>query len=63
MKTVGSRKNVPTSPAHAVQRAERIIAEANRLAPHPKARGFVVKAKTWSDYTAWKQSQKNPRFL
>jgi len=61
MKTVGSQHRFPTTPAQAVRRAERIIAEANRLAPHPKPRGFVVKAKTWDDYTAWRLSQTNPR--
>lgn len=61
MKAVGSRERVPSSPADSVRRAERIIAEANRLAPHPKPRGFVVKAKTWHDYAAWRLAQTNPR--
>lgn len=61
MKTVGSRHHLPTSPAQALRRAERIIAEANRLAPDPKPRGFVVKAKTWEDYAAWRLAQTNPR--
>ena len=61
MKIVGSRNRIPSSPADSVHRAMRIIDEANRLAPHPKPRGFVVKAKTWHDYTAWKLAQSNPR--
>lgn len=61
MKTVGFRDRFPNSPADSVRRAERIIAEANRLAPHPKPRGFVFKAKTWHDYAAWRLAQTNPR--
>lgn len=61
MKIVGSRDRHPASPAQAVRRAERIIAEANRLAPNPKPRGFVVKAKTWHEYAAWRLAQTNPR--
>jgi len=61
MKIVGSRHHLPASPAQAVRRAERIIAEANRLAPGPKPRGFVFKAKTWEAYAAWRLAQTNPR--
>jgi hypothetical protein len=61
MKIVGSRLHLPVSPAQAVRRAERIIDEANRLAPHPKPRGFVMKAKTWQEYAAWRLAQTNPR--
>jgi hypothetical protein len=61
MKIVGSRDLFPSSPADSVRRAEWIIAEANRLAPHPKPRGFVVKSKTWHDYAAWRLAQTNPR--
>ena len=62
MKIVGSRHKEPESPAHSVRRAERIIAEANRLAPQSKPRGFVVKSKTWQEYAAWRRAQTNPRF-
>ncbi|MEI6491384.1 MAG: hypothetical protein WCO94_02465 [Verrucomicrobiota bacterium] len=61
MKIAGSRHHLPASPAEGLRRAERLIAEANRLAPHPKPRGFVMKAKTWQIYTAWKLAQTNPR--
>ena len=61
MKTVGSRHKGQESPAQFVRRAERIIAEADRLAPLSKPRGFVVKSKTWQDYTAWRRAQSNPR--
>jgi hypothetical protein len=61
MKIVGLRHRQPSSPVTDLRRAERIIAEANRLAPHPKPRGFVVKSKTWQEYAAWKLAQTNPR--
>jgi len=60
MKIVGKLRPV-ASPTEALQRAERIITEANLLAPHPRPRGFVFKARTWSDYEAWRKSQPNPR--
>jgi hypothetical protein len=62
MKIVGSRVTDAGSAAALVTRAARLIAAANQLAPTPKPRGFVVKCKTWQDYTAWKQAQTNPRF-
>lgn len=60
MKTVGKlRPNL--SPEESLQRAERLIAEANLLAPHPRPRGFVFKARSWEDYEAWRKAQSNPR--
>jgi len=61
VKIVGARDLIPASPADSVRRAGRIIAEASRLAPHPKPRGFVVKAKTWAEYAEWRRAQTNPR--
>jgi hypothetical protein len=53
MKTVGTR---PTSnnaaflmPAEAVARAQILQAEAERLNPYPRPRGFVFKARTWEE--------------
>jgi len=62
MKTVGSRSRTPASPTEAIRRAERIIAEAHRLAPMAKPRGFILKFKTHQDYEQWRASQTNPRF-
>ena len=38
-----------------------IIAEAFRVSPIKKPRGFVVKFKTRQDYENWRRDQKNPR--
>ncbi|TSA37106.1 MAG: hypothetical protein D4R65_01455 [Verrucomicrobiaceae bacterium] len=62
MKIVGSGRKGLDSPADYVRRAERIIAAANRMAPHPKPRGFVVKSRSWQEYTAWRLAQTDPRF-
>ncbi|HEY5707749.1 MAG TPA: hypothetical protein VIS96_19475 [Terrimicrobiaceae bacterium] len=60
MKIVGKRR-FPSSPEESLQRAERLMAEADLLAPHPRPRGFIFKAKTWADYEDWKRAQTNPR--
>jgi hypothetical protein len=60
MKVVGNRQTAK-SPEEALGRAWRLIREAGRLAPHPRPRGFVFKAKTWEDYDRWRASQPNPR--
>jgi len=44
-----------------LKRAERLIREAVRIAPHARPRGFVFKAKTWEDFERWRASQSNPR--
>ena len=41
--------------------AGKIIAEAFRVSPIKKPRGFVVKFKTRQDYENWRRDQKNPR--
>ncbi|MEI9896927.1 MAG: hypothetical protein WDN28_24480 [Chthoniobacter sp.] len=60
MKVVGTLKPV-IDPAEALRRAERLIREADRLAPHPRPRGFIFKAKTWDNYERWRRAQENPR--
>ncbi len=60
MKVVGKSKP-PRTPAESLRRAERLIAEAKALAPHPRPRGFIYKAPTWEAYAAWRSSQSNPR--
>jgi len=61
MKIVGSRSKFPASPTEAVRRAERLIAEAQRIAPMPKPRGFAIKFQTREDYEHWRNAQTNPR--
>jgi hypothetical protein len=61
MKTVGKQSRIPATPEEAVLRAGKIIAEAFRVSPIKKPRGFVVKFKTRQDYENWRRDQKNPR--
>jgi hypothetical protein len=61
MKTVGKQSRMPATPEEAVLRAGKIIAEAFRVSPIKKPRGFVVKFKTRQDYENWRRDQKNPR--
>jgi len=60
VKVVGNRGSAK-SPEEALRRAGRLIREADRLARHPRPRGFIFKAKTWEDYECWRRSQANPR--
>ncbi|HEY5812989.1 MAG TPA: hypothetical protein VIT23_10110 [Terrimicrobiaceae bacterium] len=60
MKVVGKRR-IPGSPEESLRRAERLMAEVDLLAAHPRPRGFVFKARTWADYEKWRQAQTNPR--
>jgi hypothetical protein len=62
MKIVGTRTAGPASAADAVNRANRLISEAFRIAPLKKPRGFVAKFKTWQDYEVWRKSHPHPRF-
>lgn len=62
MKIVGTRTAGPTTPAALVNRANRLITEAFRIAPLKKPRGFVAKFKTWQDYEDWRKSHPHPRF-
>ena len=61
MKIVGKQSRTPATPEEAVLRAGKIIAEAFRVSPIKKPRGFVVKFKTPQDYENWRRDQKNPR--
>jgi hypothetical protein len=61
MKIVGKQLRMPATPEEAVLRAGKIIAEAFRVSPIKKPRGFVVKFKTRQDYENWRRDQKNPR--
>jgi len=61
MKIVGKQSRMPATPEEAVLRAGKIIAEAFRVSPIKKPRGFVVKFKTRQDYENWRREQKNPR--
>ena len=61
MKIVGKQLRIPATPEDAVLRAGKIIAEAFRVSPIKKPRGFVVKFKTRQDYGNWRRDQKNPR--
>lgn len=48
-------------PAEYLRRAEKLIAEMDRLNPWPRPRGFVRGFRTHADYEAWKKQQPNPR--
>lgn len=61
MKIVGKQSRIPATPEEAVLRAGKIIAEAFRVSPIKKPKGFVVKFKTRQDYENWRRDQKNPR--
>ena len=61
MKIVCKQLRMPATPEEAVLRAGKIIAEAFRVSPIKKPRGFVVKFKTRQDYENWRRDQKNPR--
>ena len=63
MKIVGKRSRISATPEEAVRRAGKLIAEAFRVSPVKKPRGFVVKFKTRQDYENWRREQTNPRLL
>jgi hypothetical protein len=48
-------------PEAALRRAALLQAQADRLNPFPKPRGFVFKARTWDEYARWRRAQANPR--
>jgi hypothetical protein len=61
-KVVGCRRRqMPGSPGEYHRRALIVQAGVERLNPFRRPRGFVFKAKSWSEYEAWKQKQNNPR--
>ena len=62
MKTVGHRlRGQPVDPVSCFLRAARLRDRLDKLNPFPRPRGFVVKARTWEEYEAWRARQSNPR--
>jgi len=62
VKTIGNRHPIgPHNAAASHRRALILMRQMEKLNPNPKPRGFVFKARTWSDYETWRANQKNPR--
>jgi len=65
VKVVGTRRRTDLAaglaPETALRRAALLQAQAERLNPYPRPRGFVFKARTWEDYARWRLAQSNPR--
>ena len=65
VKIMGKRRRTDDtrgmSPEEALRRAAILQAQADRLNPFPRPRGFVLKARTWEEYERWRRAQMNPR--
>ncbi len=62
VKTIGKRNLAgPVDAAVSHRKALVLMRQLEKLNPHPKPRGFVFKAHSWSDYATWRAGQKNPR--
>ncbi len=62
VKTIGNRNRVVMPNARDSHRKALVLMlQLEKLNPNPKPRGFVFKARTWSDYETWRARQKNPR--
>ncbi|HRT05121.1 MAG TPA: hypothetical protein P5204_05430 [Kiritimatiellia bacterium] len=61
VRVVRERSPETGGPAEYLRRAETLMAEADRLNPWPRPRGFVQRFRTREDYEAWKKQQANPR--
>lgn len=65
VKIVGRRKTTldaaSLTPEEALRRADVLQAEADRLNPFPRPRGFVFKARTREEYDRWRANHPNPR--
>lgn len=65
VKIVGTRRRRDEAegiqPEEALRRAALLQAQADRLNPYPRPRGFVFRARTWEAYEAWRRVQTNPR--
>lgn len=61
MKVVGKRLP-PATPAESLKLAESLITEAEKLIGAVRRPPFVLKARTWEEYEAWKRRQANPRY-
>lgn len=62
MKVVGHRNAQDRTPAESLLAAERLIAEARRLARRPPRKSFVAKFRTRDDYERWKAENPDPRY-
>ena len=60
IKVVG-RRRPPATPEQAFVRAMILQRQLDLIHPFPRPRGFVFKAKSYAEYAAWRQAQKNPR--
>lgn len=61
-KVAGSRRRGPgNDPVERHRRAMVLIRQVDLLNPFPRPRGFVFKARTWTDYEQWRHAQSNPR--
>ena len=61
MKIVGKRR-APQTPEECLCLGNRLVKDAALLSPHRPLRSFVLKARTWEDYEAWKRAQNDPRY-
>ena len=61
VRVVRERPPETGGPAEYLRRAETLMAEADRLNPWPRPRGFVQRFRTREDYEARKKQQANPR--
>jgi hypothetical protein len=61
IKVVGTRRQVPATPAECLARAFVLQQQMEVMNPFPKPRGFVFKARTWADFEQWRRAQENPR--
>jgi len=59
VKMVGQRRR--RSPEECLGQAWELQQFGERFARFPRPRGFVFKARTWSEYEAWRKAQSNPR--
>jgi len=65
MKVIGKRRRTDAAdgvhPEEALRRAAVLQAQAERLNPYPRPRGFVFKARTRKEYEEWRRAHANPR--
>ena len=62
MKVVGQRHARLRTAAECLLSAERLNAEARRLARRPPRQSFVAKFRTHADYERWKAENPDPRY-
>ena len=61
IRVVRERPPEAGGPAACLRRAEKLMAEMDRLNPWPRPRGFVCRFRDHETYEAWKKQQPNPR--